>query len=459
MSTTEVNGGVSRHGRVRKKTAKLMEMEESESVPTAVADRPAVRQSVGIVTTPQSSRSVKKKSAKLRITIGGEEVLSDGNDGISEQYVTVLEPIECEEVVSEQVIEPTAEPPVLQKTVPSLKIKLNAAKGTAELEDRTNTHSLKRKGTTMNGSEASERKKAKEKKSPAASTSHSVPSINHFNHSDDHMSLNHTSNHHSNDQIAADELPAPVMEPVVTPKVEAKKKAGTSARTGKGSKSTPGSTVKRTNVTAYTLWCKENRPKVQKSNPQMDFAAASRALGEIWQSLSNNEKLQWKLKAEKIKNGPVQMRETGPPVPEPAVVKANHTPVTATPASSRTPSTTTHHQPVRRIVPSVKANASRVSKKAAVEAETRHKTGKVTAIDVSSYLRILGESMSSIGRRLSDQRHQNADRNNLLPLLDSTLCALVPLITLTTLDPRLDGCDPSIHTQMLENLSFIMPDV
>lgn len=460
MSTTELNGGVSRHGRVRKKTAKLMEMEEIETAPTPGTDRPPVRP---VLTTPQS-RSAKKKTAKLRITIGGEEVLSDANDVMDEQYVTVLEPFECEEVVTEEVIDHIPEPPVVHKTVPSLKIKLNPVKGTAELEDRTNNHTLKRKGSAVNGSEASERKKGK--KSPtvvaAATSSHSVP-VN--NHSEDHFSLNHTS-HHSSDQLETgdvivppvDEAPAPV-----TPKVETKKKAVTSAKAGKGSKSTPGSTVKRTNVTAYTLWCKENRPKVQKSDPQMDFASASRALGEIWQSLSNNEKLQWKLKADKIKNGPVQMRETGPPAPEPPVARPNHAPVT-TPASSRT-SSAPQHLPVRRIVPSVKAAAAsssnvRVSKKVvAPEAITWQKTGKVTPIDVSSYLRILGESLSSIGRRLSEQKHLPADRKSLLPLMDATLCSFAPLIALTTLDPRMNGCHPSTHTQMLENLSFIMPDV
>ena len=448
MSVPEVNGGVSRCGRVRKKTAKLMEMEESETVPTAATDRPPVRP---VLTAPPSARSVKKKSAKIRTTSGGEEVLNDSSDAIEDEYVSVLDvqPFECEEIVSEEMIETVVpEPPILTKTVPSLRIKLNHVKGTAELEDRTNTHSLKRKGSSTNGSEASDRKKAKKSVAPRTVSPVAANNVHHT----DHFILNNTSNH-SHDLLAEHNPVSVVQITPVAPKPDPKKKAN-NAKSAKSSKSTPGTTVKRTNVTAYTLWCKENRPKVQKANPDMDFASASRALGEIWQGLSNNEKLQWKLKADKIKNGPVLMRETGPPVPEP--VHKNHIPASASVRTTSTP----HHQPVRRIVNTAKAASARAPKKsAASESITLNKTGQLTPVDVSAYLRLVGESLSAIGRRLSDQRHQMADSQSLSPLLDSTLCALAPLLALTSLDPRLRGCDPSTLSQTLENISSIMPGI
>ena len=39
------------------------------------------------------------------------------------------------------------------------------------------------------------------------------------------------------------------------------------------------------------LWCYSMRPKVVHENPQLDFGSISKRLGEIWQALSEKDKM------------------------------------------------------------------------------------------------------------------------------------------------------------------------
>ena len=476
MATPEVNGGISRCGRVRKKTAKLMEMEESESPapPPATADRQATR-SPALSSTPQSSRlSSKKRPSKIKITIGGEEIVSDRSQVLEESIVTVLEPFDCEDVAACEDLPVTVPAPPVEpvKVVPALKIRLNSSRPLVPQEDgpHSNTHPVKRKGDETTR-EASERKQARKSSGHRSSTPQPLVAT-HNNHQPDLLPSNSNSvSNHSSDLAALGDAAGEELQPTLTPKSKGrkgsssgssnKKKADKSVE--KKAKTSPESTViKRPSVTAYTLWCKENRPKVQQANLNMDFAGVSKALGEIWQGLSNNEKLQWRLKAEKIKNGPVLMRDTGPPVTEAASARppaAYH----SSPVAAVRPQATQQHQ-------SVKAAAVAVSKATPAAGKARaskpvtglptwQTTGRVAPVDVASYLRILGESLSTIGRRLADTRPQAADARTLAPLMDATVCALAPLLALTTLDPRLDGCDRETHCRTLDNLSYIMPGV
>lgn len=424
-------------------------------------------------TTPSHRHSKKMRQhpppTKLKITIGGRQVTNDEEQSTEciEEEVPLLDSFQCEEVVSEEIPEQPQQPePVVPKTVPALRIKLNASKGTAELANDTNsTPGVKLK--SENGSE-----KKKRKKSPASAPPKPIAiESNHLNHTSDHFEANDMSNHSDSNQrigmtaASADLIPESNTSFTSPESVDMNKKS-TSRSTSKTAKSTNKSATKRPNITAYTLWCRENRPKVQQLDPSvMDFASASRALGEMWQNLPNNEKLQWKLKADKLKNGAVLMKETGPPQPDP-LPKSNNTLSVRTPAASSASTTPSHpHQPVRRIVSSTKASdrKSAVSPAHAPASNFKIKPRKedepVTPIEVSSHLRLLGESLSQIGRRMYDQRDQATDSRSLTPLLDSTLCALAPLLALTSLDPRMNGCDPVTHSKTLENLSYIMPGI
>ena len=50
-----------------------------------------------------------------------------------------------------------------------------------------------------------------------------------------------------------------------------------------------------------------------------------------------------------------------------------------------------------------------------------------------------------------------AVQGSLSVLLDSLLCAVGPLMCLTTQVPELNGCSAQTHTSVLDNIAYIMP--
>jgi len=54
---------------------------------------------------------------------------------------------------------------------------------------------------------------------------------------------------------------------------------------------------------------------------------------------------------------------------------------------------------------------------------------------------------------------QIAVQGSLSVLLDSMLCALGPLMCLTTHVPELNGCEERTHASTLNNIAYIMPGV
>lgn len=51
----------------------------------------------------------------------------------------------------------------------------------------------------------------------------------------------------------------------------------------------PDKKQKLSKITAYTLFARENRSRIQQSYPTLDFANISRRLGEVWQALPHRE--------------------------------------------------------------------------------------------------------------------------------------------------------------------------
>lgn len=52
--------------------------------------------------------------------------------------------------------------------------------------------------------------------------------------------------------------------------------------------------------TAYMLWAKEIRQEIMKSNPNMDFSQASRRLSTLWANVPSNEKHIWRRRAKRV---------------------------------------------------------------------------------------------------------------------------------------------------------------
>ncbi|XP_010871099.1 HMG box-containing protein 4 isoform X2 [Esox lucius] len=84
---------------------------------------------------------------------------------------------------------------------------------------------------------------------------------------------------------------------------------------------------------------------------------------------------------------------------------------------------------------------------------------EVDPVSAAAHLQLLGESLSHIGLRLHGTKEMMAVSGSLSVLLDSMLCALVPLTGLTSLVPELRSSPSHSHTlaKTLDNIAYIMP--
>ncbi|XP_064604641.1 HMG domain-containing protein 4-like [Liolophura sinensis] len=228
-------------------------------------------------------------------------------------------------------------------------------------------------------------------------------------------------------------------------KSAAEKKMNKRVKKGKPEKEGDGlqKEKKKRPPTAYMLWCNSYRHKVVAEIPRADFVQISRRLGELWQALSDKEKLAWKNKARKsagkgstlISTGKSGGSRTGPP------------PQVTSHAQSSTSST------------AVKTHTPVVSKPRPTQDDS---LGSVKGfgtepVDVAAHLKLVGESLCIIGVRLQEHRGLIAVQGSLSVLLDSMLCACGPLMCLTQQLPELNGCSSQVHAKTLDNVAYIMP--
>ena len=496
-ASTEVNGGVSRSGRVRKKSAKMMEMEE--------VDHSVLTSNHSVRGTPSSSkkRSLSSSSVtmhsptKLKITIGGNEVTDNGNgmsdndhyqhhlsngqdsrdEEVEEEPVPLLDDYQCEEIAEEEVTtnnnnsgqlshQPTS---VLTSTAqrespshPSLKIKFNVSKGTTSMTPEKTTAVV----TPSPSTQQPPTKKARllQSTQPKQTPEPESEANKLFKQIEAGV---FTPNVTAAKKVAPtilsfDSLPS-ITSPVNSTPASSFSKTGKDGKPVKKSSSSP----KKPFVTGYTLWSRENRPKVQQNYPEMDFPTVSKKLGEIWQTLSKQEKYQWKIKADKLKQSPgfiARAEQFGK-------------------LSESTPKSSSIAKTIHSGGDGVKGFVKRTKKSPGLDFDdasanfpfiphgTVRQGDGLAPLDVGSHLKILGETLSSMGRRMqlgqfplgsgdaSTDCKRIANRSDLTALLDGTLCAVSSLLTLTTRHEKLDGCPRETHQKILDNLSYIMPGI
>nr|XP_054607653.1 uncharacterized protein LOC107382234 isoform X1 [Nothobranchius furzeri] len=78
-------------------------------------------------------------------------------------------------------------------------------------------------------------------------------------------------------------------------------------------------------------------------------------------------------------------------------------------------------------------------------------------IRAAAHLHLLGESLSLIGHHLQETNKTVSMSSSVSLLLDSLLCALAPLMSLTTQIPELTSCTEHTLDSSLENIAFVMP--
>ncbi|KAJ6647116.1 Aurora kinase A, partial [Pseudolycoriella hygida] len=182
----------------------------------------------------------------------------------------------------------------------------------------------------------------------------------------------------------------------------------------------------KSRFTAYMLWAKDIRKQMLSVHPDLDFAAISRRLGEMWANVPSNEKYNWRRRAKRLssKNKQKFISKSTSQVNVPSTKFINRNP--PTPSTKTKPKKT----PTKNVPSSSDALISNIQHKP----KAYDKPGTQPA-DVAAHLQLLGESLTIIGERLKEHEGQITVSGSLSVLLDSLLCSISPLICLTTCIP------------------------
>lgn len=189
---------------------------------------------------------------------------------------------------------------------------------------------------------------------------------------------------------------------------------------------------KKKNMSAYQVFSKEYRGSIIAEHPGIDFGELSKKLAEVWKQLPEKDKLVWKQKAQYIQHKQNKAEAT--------TVKRKSSP---SESSSKTKGLSSPHK---------KSPSSLVS-----FSSSPAKVPDTEPIDVAAHLQLLGESLSLIGHRLQETEGMVAVSGSLSVLLDSILCAMSPLVCLTSHVPELNGCPKQVLSNTLDNIAYVMP--
>ncbi|XP_063216157.1 HMG box-containing protein 4 isoform X2 [Bacillus rossius redtenbacheri] len=222
----------------------------------------------------------------------------------------------------------------------------------------------------------------------------------------------------------------------------------------------------KTRFTAYMLWAKEIRQEIARGNPEMDFSTMSRRLGELWATVPNNEKYNWKRRAKRLAvkgnrestSSIDTTRWKVPPSRSKFINRASgrppgNKPLTPVPTMVSAPPVSTN-----LVISPTETKAS----KPGLVTEPMvgpglYKVVGTQPVDVAAHLKLLGESLTIIGERLKEHDGQIAVSGSISVLLDSFLCAVGPLMCLVQQHPLINGCPQDTLNKILDNIAYFMP--
>lgn len=195
--------------------------------------------------------------------------------------------------------------------------------------------------------------------------------------------------------------------------------------------------------TAFMLWAKTVRNQVEELNPGIDFAATRTRLGEMWEILPDSDKYNWKRRANtlSLKTAAVEQQHVSAQIKAKPPLSSGEGLVGNSPILAAAISGSKPHQ----------------LQKESTAASGLYKVTGTEPIDAAAHLKLLGESLSTIGERLCEHEGQIAVSGSLSVLLDSLLCATAPLLCLTQQVPELDGVPQETLKKILDNIAYIMP--
>lgn len=144
------------------------------------------------------------------------------------------------------------------------------------------------------------------------------------------------------------------------------------------------------------LWARDVRANLLKSNPSMDFSQISKRLGELWATVSSNEKFTWRRRARRMNSKPfaeqqdLKFRSTG---------KGGNKFINRKGATSGAASGNSSFQ--------LETSTSGISNSSPPSPRGKYidllnKPSGIKPIDVAAHLKLLGESLTIIGERLKE---------------------------------------------------------
>ncbi|XP_073843188.1 uncharacterized protein [Musca autumnalis] len=261
----------------------------------------------------------------------------------------------------------------------------------------------------------------------------------------------------------------------------------------------------KSRCTAYSLWAREYR-KTANFGKEVDFTTAKR---ELWANVSNKEKNNWRRKAKIQATKAKALERAGGNVNRdkklelsPSANTTNSTFINR-PTTSRTKKLQLQAEEKQKAKESMshevkvttptsrRTRNNSYTRKSATSGSGKNSNalalyangggstsnydvmggGKssvynvstplptIEPIDAAAHLKLLGESLTIIGERLKDHEGQIAVSGSLSVLLDSLLCSLGPLLCLTTCLPGLEK-KTKLKTNLavtLDNIAYVLP--
>jgi len=216
-----------------------------------------------------------------------------------------------------------------------------------------------------------------------------------------------------------------------------------SSDTSKGAHSTIKKKKERKTqtLTAYLLFCRKYRPQVVFENPYIGFSEISKKLAQMWKEAPEKEKDVYKKQLEEHR----------------AKVNASIRKET----SKKLKTTKQDGQVSPEKCEKGQPSAGRVSSREYQIAPQKYSVGNLEPVDMGAHLQLLGESLMLVGTALRRQiLSKSSDLKvygSLSVLLDSSLCAMAPLLFLTSFVPQLDVIPPAVKANTLDSIAYILP--
>ncbi|XP_047494630.1 HMG box-containing protein 4-like isoform X1 [Penaeus chinensis] len=226
----------------------------------------------------------------------------------------------------------------------------------------------------------------------------------------------------------------------------------------------------KSRFTAYMLWAREIRPGIIQANPNMDFSAVNKRLGELWALVPTTQKYNWKRRAKRLAakgNQKGSMISTGKAAKQSQNTARSNLINKGGVKPQQVVRTSSKQSDVGPPAPTQKAHTSTPKTSRSVVTSisdhsppSAYKVTGSSPIDVAAHIKLLGESLNNIGQKLKEHEGQIAVSGSLSVLLDSMLCVLGPLTCLTAQVEEIRGAVPEpTLMNILDNIAYIMPGI